>query len=93
MSQGNSTNRVDIVRIKGTAPTTAGFIDIKGADGNVFVRQATASNLNATVVGTGTFVTQSTVTNAGTFVVQENGAALTALQLIDDPVAVLGTAT
>jgi hypothetical protein len=33
------------------------------------------------------------VTNAGTFVVQENGAALTALQLIDDPVVVLGTAT
>lgn len=34
----------------GTAFTTAGFVDIKGADGNVFVRQATASNLNATVV-------------------------------------------
>lgn len=33
------------------------------------------------------------VTNAGTFVVQVDGAALTALQLIDDPVAVLGTAT
>jgi hypothetical protein len=35
----------------GTAFTTPGFVDIKGADGNVFVRQATASNLNATVVG------------------------------------------
>jgi hypothetical protein len=33
------------------------------------------------------------VTNAGTFVVQENGAALTALQLIDDTVQVLGTDT
>mgnify|MGYP000853190708 FL=1 len=33
------------------------------------------------------------VTNAGTFVVQENGAALTALQLIDDTVATLGTTT
>jgi predicted RNA-binding protein with EMAP domain len=33
------------------------------------------------------------VTNAGTFAVQVDGAALTALQLIDDPVAVLGTAT
>lgn len=33
------------------------------------------------------------VSNAGTFVVQEDGAALTALQLIDDTVAVLGTAT
>lgn len=45
----------------GTAFTTAGFVDIKGADGNVFVRQATASNLNATVVGTGTFVVQATL--------------------------------
>jgi hypothetical protein len=34
-----------------------------------------------------------TVDNGGTFATQENGAALTALQLIDDPVAVLGTAT
>jgi hypothetical protein len=33
------------------------------------------------------------VTNAGTFAVQVDGNALTALQLIDDPVAVLGTAT
>lgn len=33
------------------------------------------------------------VTNAGTFVVQENGAALTSLQLIDDTVATLGTTT
>lgn len=33
------------------------------------------------------------VTNAGTFVVQENGAALTSLQLIDDAVTVLGTDT
>lgn len=51
----------NVISILGTAPTTAGFLDIKGADGNVFVRQATASNLNATVVGTGTFVTQSTL--------------------------------
>ena len=34
-----------------------------------------------------------TVDNGGTFVVQEDGAALTALQLIDDTVLVLGTAT
>lgn len=42
--------RSDITTIAGTAPTTAGFIDIKGADGNIFVRQATASNLKAQVV-------------------------------------------
>jgi len=33
------------------------------------------------------------VTNAGTFATQVDGAALTALQLIDDPVQVLGTDT
>ena len=33
------------------------------------------------------------VTNAGTFVVQEDGAALTALQLLDDVVSTLGTTT
>ncbi len=38
-------------------------------------------------------LTTTAVTNAGTFVVQENGAALTSLQLIDDSVVVLGTAT
>ena len=51
----------NIISILGTAPTTAGFLDIKGADGNIFVRQATAANLNATVVGTGTFVVQATL--------------------------------
>lgn len=35
----------------GTAFSTAGKVDIKGADGDVFVRQTTASNLNATIVG------------------------------------------
>jgi len=53
----------NITSILGTAPTTAGFIDVKGADGNVFVRQGTAANLNATVVGTGTFAVQATVEN------------------------------
>lgn len=33
----------------GTAFTTPGFVDIKGADGNVFVRQSTPANLQATV--------------------------------------------
>lgn len=52
----------------GTAFTTAGKVDVKGADGDVFVRQATAANLNATVVGTGTFAVQATpVTQADTF--------------------------
>lgn len=50
----------------GTAFTTAGFVDIKGADGNVFVRQATAANLNATVIGAGTAGTA----NAGVVTIQ-----------------------
>ena len=39
----------DIATIAGTAPTTVGKLDVKGADGDVFVRQATAANFNATV--------------------------------------------
>jgi len=50
---------VNLLGTLGTAFTTAGFVDIKGADGNVFVRQATAANFNATVVGTGTFAVQA----------------------------------
>jgi hypothetical protein len=71
----------NITSILGTAPTTVGKLDVKGADGDVFVRQttgtnlhvvldttsttavtqATAANLNATIIGTGTFADQSTL--------------------------------
>jgi len=44
-------------------------------------------------VGNTVTVGSHAVTNAGTFAVQVDGAALTALQLIDDPVATLGTTT
>jgi hypothetical protein len=37
---------VNVTKIGGTAPTTAGKFDFKAADGDVFVRQATASNLH-----------------------------------------------
>ena len=40
------------------------------------------------VKNSGTFATQSVCTNAGTFVIQEDGAALTALQVIDNIVHV-----
>lgn len=50
--------------------------------------------VDGTVAVSGTVTVGShAVTNAGTFVVQENGAALTALQLLDDTVATLGTTT
>jgi len=39
----------DLTTIAGTAPTTVGKLDVKAADGDVFVRQTTAANLNATV--------------------------------------------
>jgi hypothetical protein len=38
----------NILGTLGTAFSTAGKVDVKGADGDVFVRQATAANLNAT---------------------------------------------
>lgn len=67
----------NILGTLGTAFSTAGKVDVKAADGDVFVRQATASNLNATVVqatGTnlhmvvdsGTVTTVSTVTTVTT---------------------------
>jgi hypothetical protein len=52
---------VNVLGTLGTAFSTAGKVDVKAADGDVFVRQATASNLNATVVGTGSFVVQATL--------------------------------
>jgi hypothetical protein len=54
----------DLTTIAGTAPTTVGKLDIKGADGDVFVRQATGTNLHAVLDTTSTTaVTQATGTN------------------------------
>lgn len=60
------------------------YVTIRDASGNERGVQVNASNQ---------LLVTGPVTNAGTFVVQENGAALTALQLIDDTVATLGTTT
>ena len=59
----------------------------------VFVRLSDGTDPIATLPVSLAAVPSHAVTNAGTFAVQESGAALTALQLIDDPVAVLGTTT
>ena len=72
----------DLATIAGTAPTTAGKIDIKGADGDVFVRQTTASNLNAAVVGTGTAGTP-----AGNILTVQGVASMTKLLVTPDSVA------
>ena len=53
-----------------------------------------AITVDGTVAVSGTVTVGShAVTNAGTFVTQENGALLTAAQLLDDTVATLGTDT
>lgn len=58
--------------------------------GNVDIASIAAGDNN---IGNVDIVTMPNVTNAGTFAVQESGAALTALQLIDDTVATDGSAT
>jgi hypothetical protein len=53
---------INIRSILNTAPTTAGKLDVKGADGDVFVRQSTAANLKATAVlndGSGNAITST----------------------------------
>ena len=60
----------NITSILGTAPTTAGFLDVKGADGNVFVRQTTGTNLHVVTDSTSTTaVTQATASNLNAAVV------------------------
>ena len=56
------------------------------SEGDYAVPQMSGGRLWVDASGKTLTVGSHAVTNAGTFVVQENGAALTALQLIDDPV-------
>jgi len=69
------------------------YTQIRDAAGNERGANVNASNQLSVSVDNTVTVASHAVTNAGTFAVQVDGAALTALQLIDDPVAVLGTAT
>lgn len=64
----------NIISILGTAPTTVGKLDVKGADGDVFVRQATGSNLH-TVIDSGTLTTLTTLTGITNTVVTDDLAA------------------
>lgn len=65
-----------------------------GATDNAVLDAIAASLAGTLTVGShavtnaGTFAVQAVCTNAGTFVVQVDGAALTALQVIDNPVLV-----
>jgi len=69
------TASADVITVQGVASMTPILATVS---------QGTASSLKAEVVGTGTFAVQAVCTNAGTFATQVDGAALTALQLIDN---------
>ena len=92
----------DITTIAGTAPTTVGKLDVKGADGDVFVRQTTGTNLHVVSdSGSTTAVTQSTATNlnaavvgtgtagtpAGNILTIQGVAAMTKLLVTPDSIA------
>lgn len=69
------------------------YTQIRDAAGNERGANVNASNQLSVSVDNTVTVASHAVTNAGTFVVQENGAALTALQLIDDGVYTDDTST
>lgn len=79
------------------ALTTNGDFSVDYLGGRVFYRKATTGTSDTVNysyrAGSASLAGSVAVTNAGTFVVQENGAALTSLQLIDDTVTTLGTTT
>lgn len=98
----NNIGNVDIVTVP-TDPFGANA-DAASATGSISAKLRFIASTGIPITGTvtvgshavtnaGTFAVQAACTNAGTFVTQENGAALTALQLLDDAVVVLGTAT
>jgi hypothetical protein len=61
---------INIPSILGTAPTTVGFLDIKGADGNIFVRNATAANFLCTAtLAAGAAVIGHVLVDSGTLAV------------------------
>jgi hypothetical protein len=63
----------NILGTLGTAFSTAGKVDVKGADGDVFVRQTTGSNLHVVLDTTSTTaVTQATAANLNATVVSGN---------------------
>lgn len=105
---GDATNGldVDVTRVSGTVtvdgsgvtqPISAASLPLPSGAATAANQQTDAltdTELRASAVPVSlASVPSHAVTNAGTFLVQENGAALTALQLIDDTVATLGTTT
>ena len=94
--------QVDVLTMPTTTvqATNLDIRDLTSASDSVEVKQATGTNLHA-VIDSGTITTitnavtvsSHNVTNAGTFAVQVDGSALTSLQLIDDSVSTIASAT
>lgn len=96
LDTGVGTDTRAVVGLVGTASgggqlipgsSTDGLLVNLGANNDVTITSGTITTITNAVT-----VNSHAVTNAGTFAVQVDGAALTALQLIDDAVAADGTA-
>lgn len=86
---GSSQLDVNIAASGATVPVSnAGLTELAAA-----INGSSQLDVNIAAQAGALTVASHAVTNAGTFAVQVDGAALTALQLIDDPVATLGTTT
>lgn len=72
------------------ASDSTGLVSVDDNGASLTVDNAGTFAVQATCTNAGTFAVQAT--NAGTFATQVDGAALTALQLIDNPVATDGAA-
>lgn len=85
---------VQVVKLAISTDGSATAIPADAANGiDVDVTRLPALPAGTNNIGDVDVLTLPAVTNAGVFAVQVDGNALTALQLIDDTVAVLGTAT
>jgi len=86
-----SANQATIIGHVDGVETLLGTID---ADTSALAGTVSGAELQVDIITAPTLTVNShEVTNAGVFAAQIDGAALTALQLIDDPVATLGTTT
>lgn len=86
----NNIGDVDVLTVP-TDPFGANA-DAASATGSISAKLRFIASTGIPITGTVT-VGSHAVTNAGTFVVQENGAALTALQLIDNAVGTVAAGT
>ena len=85
--RGTNAGEIYVKHVDSIAVTNGGLTELAAAINASSQMDVNIAASNATVTISGA------VTNAGTFVVQENGSALTALQLIDDGVYTDDTST